>query len=156
MCCKPAAWHWRDPPRNCSATRRFRKSISASARAPRRWADSALAPLLPQRFQALPERLGLFREQAMRDTRGALRQRSGAFGAWRGEPRAPARQRLMRRGKVLEHFKVLAAAEPLAQPFGFFSPHPPEARPERLDQFHLVAQFDDALAKPVQIDRIGR
>src|SRR5262249_16542844 len=92
----------------------------------------------------------------MGDARGALRERSGAFGAWRGEPRAPAGQGLMRRGEALEYFKILAAPEPFAQPFGFVGPHPAEPRPERLDQFHLIAQLDNALAKSVQIDRIGR
>ncbi len=63
------------------------------------------------------------------------------------------RQRLMRFGEPHEHFEVLAAAEPVAQPFGFVGPHAAEARPQRLDQFHLVAQIDDALAQRVQIRR---
>src|SRR5262249_40498208 len=155
MCCKPAAWRWKDPPRNCSATSRFRKSISASVRAPRRWADSALAPLLPQRFQALPERPGFFREQAMRDACGALRERSGAFGTWRREARAPARQSLMRRGEMPEHFKVLAATESFAQPFGFLGPHPAEPRPEWLPPLPLGRAVRQR-AGETRANRLGR
>ena len=91
----------------------------------------------------------------MGDARGALRQGGGAFGAGRREPRTPMRQRLMRSGEPSQHFEILAAAEPFAQALGFLGPHPAEARPQWLDQFHLIAQLDDALAQRVQIDRIG-
>ena len=109
------------------------------------------ARVLPQRFQPVPERLGLFGKQPHRDACGALREFGRALGAGRCQPRAPMRQRLMRPGEPLEHFEILAVAEPVAQPLGFVGPHPAEARPQRLDQFHLIAQIDDALAQRVQI-----
>src|SRR5262252_3161829 len=77
----------------------------------------------------MPTRLGLLRKETMGDARRALRQVGGAFAAGRRQPRTPARQRLMRRREPLEHFEVLAAAEPFAQPFCLLGPHPAEARP---------------------------
>ena len=74
-----------------------------------------------------------------------------ALGAGRRQPRAPMRQRLMRPGEPLEHCEVLAFAEPVAQPLGFLGPHAAEARPQRLDQLHLVAMIDDAPAQRMQI-----
>ena len=61
------------------------------------------------------------------------------------------RQRLMRRGEPLEHFEILAAPEPVAQPLGFFGPHAAEARPQRLDQAPSGSEIDDALAQRMQI-----
>ena len=114
------------------------------------------ATALPQHFQPMPERLGLFGEQPNRDARRALRQLSRAFaGGWR-QLRAPMRQWLMRPGQPLEHFEILALAKPPAQPLGFLGPHFAKARPQRLDQFHLVAQIDDALAQPMQVVGAGQ
>ena len=60
-------------------------------------------------------------------------------------------QRLMRCGEPLEHFEILAAAEPFAKPLRLLGPHPAEARPERLDQFHLVAVNDHETAQLVAL-----
>jgi hypothetical protein len=46
----------------------------------------SLAPVLPQRFQPMAERLRLLCEQAQRNARGALRQLRGALGAGRRQP----------------------------------------------------------------------
>ena len=90
---------------------------------------------------------------AMRAARCA--SAADAFGAGRRQARAPMRQRLMRLGEALQHFEVLALAEPAAQSLGFVGPHPAEARPQRLDQLHLIAHVDDALAQRVQFRGAG-
>src|SRR5690242_1499102 len=90
---------------------------------------NSLPPALPQCFEPTPERLRLFGEQAMGDARGALRQRGGTLGAGRREPRSPMRQRLMWRGERAQHFEILAATEPFAQPLRLLGPHSAKARP---------------------------
>ena len=101
--------------------------------------------------EPVAERLRLFGKQPQRDACGAVRKFGGALGARRRQPRAPVRQRLMRPGEPLEDLEILAAAEPVAQPFGLLGPHPAVARPQRFDQIHLVAVIDHALAQLVQI-----
>ena len=58
---------------------------------------------------------------AMRAAR--VHMRGPAFGDRRRQPRAPARQRLVRPGEALEHQQVLVLAEPVAQPLRLAGPH---------------------------------
>src|ERR1700682_2376999 len=76
------------------------------------------ARVLPQLFQPMAERLGLFGKQTHGDAGGALRELRRALGASRGEARAPMRQRLVRSGEPLEHFEVLGAGGAGAPPGG--------------------------------------
>ncbi len=94
------------------------------------------------------------------NSRAAMRaapvdMRGPALGDRRREPRAPARQRLVRSGEALEHQQVLVLAEPVAQPLRLAGPHLDEARPQRLDDVHLVAMDHDALAQLVQLLAVG-
>ena len=72
------------------------------------------------------------------------------------QPRAPARQRLMRLGIARQHREVLILAEPVAQLLRLAHPAPPEPRPQRLDDLHLIAVHHHALAQFVQVVRAGR
>ena len=65
------------------------------------------------------------------------------------------RQRLMRRRLRGEHFEILILAEPGPQPLRLVDPDARESRPDRLDQFHLVAMLDHAAAQFVQILAFG-
>ena len=66
------------------------------------------------------------------------------------EPRAPRRERAMRRREAEQHRKILKRAEPVAQALRFRDPQLAELRPERLDQLHLIAMRDHAAAQVVQ------
>src|SRR5262249_32437158 len=63
-------------------------------------------------------------------------------------------QRMVRRRHVGEHREILVGAEPLAQPLRLGDPDLADLRPQRLDQLHLVAVLDHALAQLVQL--LGR
>ena len=69
---------------------------------------------------------------------------------------APVRQRPMRLREARQHGEVLARPEPFPQPLRFADPDFAEARPERLDQLHLIAVHDNALAQGVQLFRVRR
>ena len=72
------------------------------------------------------------------------------------QPRAPTRQRLMRLGVARQHREVLILAEPVAQLLRLPHPAPPEPRPQRLDELHLIAMHHHALAQLVEVMRAGR
>ena len=69
----------------------------------------------------------------------------------RNETRAPERQCLVRGGEAREYMQVLILSQPVAQPLAFGGPHPGKARPEGLDDVHLVAVNHDTLAQLMQI-----
>src|SRR6516162_7060154 len=92
-------------------------------------APGSLTRVLPQLLEAMAERLRLLGEHPHRDEHRTVRELRGTLVAGRRQARAPVGERLMHAGEPLEHFEVLALAEPAAQPLGFVGPHPAEARP---------------------------
>ena len=104
----------------------------------------------PQRFEAPAECLWPLGEQAARDALRGLRVRGLARrinGVRRERHGASAP---MRRREAAQHREILERAEPVAQPLRLRDPQPAEFRPQRLDQFHLVAVRDHAAAQVVQ------
>ena len=115
----------------------------------------AFAARHPQRAEPLAERLRLFREQAAGKAAGVLQMRGAAVLDHRREPRAPGRQQPMRRGEARQNRQILAGAELVAQALRLLHPQLGEARPQRLDQLHLVAVLDHAPAQVVQMVGVG-
>ena len=66
------------------------------------------------------------------------------------------RQRLVRLGVARKHREVLNLAEAVAQLLRLAHPAPPEPRPQRLDDLHLIAMHHHALAQFVQLMGAGR
>ena len=120
----------------------------------RRCTRRLLRSVLPASHKALsraPERLRPLGEQAGRDAARRRDMVGLAHGDHRREARAPRRQRLMRCGKRGENDEILIVAEAVAQSLRLAGPQFPEPRPQGLEQIHLIAVHDDALAQAVQM-----
>ena len=61
----------------------------------------------------------------------------------------------MRRGEPGEHVEIVVGAQPVAQPLRLADPQLAQARPQRLDQLHLVTVLHHALAQLVQRVAVG-
>jgi len=109
------------------------------------------AAAVPQRLDAAAKRLRLLGKNALGKPPRRRRMVRLPLIDRRREPGTPRRQRSMRRGQSGEHDEVMVRAQTFAQPLRLRYPQLAQARPHRLDEFHLVAVRDDALAQLMQL-----
>src|SRR5215471_20119419 len=110
---------------------------------------SSFGAVFPQRSEALPKCFGLFGEQPPGEALGGRHVGGLTLRDQWGQARAPTGKRLMWFGQSPQYHEVLVSAEAVAQPLRLGNPHPHELRPQRLDEFHLIAMLDHALAEPM-------
>ncbi len=91
-----------------------------------------------------------FRQTAAGDTLRGRDMLRLPLADHRLQARTPARQRLVRLGIARQHREVLNLAESVAQLLRLAHPAPPEPRPQRLDNLHLIAVHHHALAQCVE------